>query len=165
MKQDLSTCFWLFWNSLCTPGCPQKWQKSACLCLPKLYAPSPPLRNELCAWTCSMVQFTVSSMSQVFLVCSMQILQLLQSNQKKKPKVSHVSESTIVTHRKVFSEHIIYYFKLPVLLYIFLMRHDKYRTFTTLHITRFQFFSICIRHLIPMLRLSISFSHYKIYSF
>lgn len=88
-----------------------------------------------------------------------------KQSKKKKPKVSHVSESTIVTHRKVFSEHIIYYFKLPVLLYIFLMRHDKYRIFTTLHITRFQFFSICIRHLIPMLRLSISFSHYKIYSF
>lgn len=136
-----------------------------CLSLPsKVVCSFTPLRNELCAWTCSMVQFTVSSMSQVFLICSMQILQLLQSNQKK-PKVSHVSESTIVTHRKVFSEDIIYYFKLPVLLYIFLMRHDKYRIFTTLHITRFQFFSICIRHLIPMLRLSISFSHYKIYSF
>lgn len=60
-----------------------------------------------------------------------------KQSKKKKPKVSHVSENTIVTHRKVFSEHIIYYFKLPVLLYIFLMRHDKYRIFTTLHITRF----------------------------
>lgn len=62
------------------------------------------------------------------------------SKQSKKAQVSHVSESTIVTHRKVFSEHTIYYFKLPVLLYMFLMRHDKYRIFTTLHITRFQVF-------------------------
>lgn len=161
MKQDLSTCFWLFWNSLCTPGCPQKWQKSACLCLSKLYAPSP--RSEM-NFVPEHAQWYNLQSHPWAKSSLLQILQLLQSNQKK-PQVSHVSESTIVTHRKVFSEDIIYYFKLPVLLYIFLMRHDKYRIFTTLHITRFQFFSICIRHLIPMLRLSISFSHYKIYSF
>jgi hypothetical protein len=44
------------------------------------------------------------------------------SKQSTKTQVNPINENTLGTYRKVFSEHGIYYFKLPVI-YIYLMRH------------------------------------------